>query len=124
MTWVVVFQPTMDQVCEAVGPFRSQTRAMRVRDRLDKVLADSDVEAAPQLVMLDDLAEVIARWAPDQAQRRVDHRAAINRCTIGARHWFTYYGRVGSSAPACLRCDEPNPNYRPEDDDLLQARGA
>lgn len=33
------------------------------------------------------------------------------RCTQGWRHWFTYYGHVGSSSPTCVRCGGPNPNY-------------
>ena len=32
-------------------------------------------------------------------------------CTRGARHWFAYYGWVGSSAPTCRHCGAPNPNY-------------
>ena len=39
---------------------------------------------------------------------------ARRRC--GRRHWFAYYGQVGSSSPTCRRCDAPNPNYRPEAD--------
>ena len=38
-------------------------------------------------------------------------------CRGGARHWFTYYGLVGSSAPTCQRCGATNPNYDPERDD-------
>lgn len=38
-------------------------------------------------------------------------------CTSGARHWFAYYGLVGSSAPKCQRCGVANPNYDPERDD-------
>jgi hypothetical protein len=34
-------------------------------------------------------------------------------CDSGARHWFAYYGRVGSSAPTCRRCGADNPNYQP-----------
>lgn len=37
-------------------------------------------------------------------------------CRAGARHWFAYYGWVGSSAKTCRRCGAPNPNYRPDDD--------
>jgi hypothetical protein len=37
-------------------------------------------------------------------------------CSHGARHWFAYYGMVGSSAPACRRCGAKNPDYRPADD--------
>lgn len=37
-------------------------------------------------------------------------------CKYGIRHWFAYYGIVGSSAPTCRRCGAPNPNYRPDDD--------
>lgn len=43
-------------------------------------------------------------------------RVAATKCKGGARHWFTYYGWVGSSAPTCRRCGAPNPNYRPQDD--------
>lgn len=32
------------------------------------------------------------------------------------RHWFAYPRQVGSSSPVCVRCGEPNPNYRPDDD--------
>jgi hypothetical protein len=32
------------------------------------------------------------------------------------KHWFAYYGLVGSSAPKCQRCGAPNPKYRPDDD--------
>ncbi len=32
------------------------------------------------------------------------------------RHWFAYWGEVGTSSPVCRRCGEPNPNYRPDDD--------
>lgn len=39
-------------------------------------------------------------------------------CRGGARHWFTYYGLVGSSSPKCLRCGAQNPNYDPERDDV------
>lgn len=38
-------------------------------------------------------------------------------CRAGARHWFAYYGLVGSSAPTCQRCGAANPNYDPERDD-------
>lgn len=39
-------------------------------------------------------------------------------CLGGQRHWFAYYGWVGSSAPACQRygCRALNPNYDPERD--------
>jgi hypothetical protein len=40
----------------------------------------------------------------------------MSRCKNRARHWFTYYGWVGSSSPVCRWCGAPNPNYRPEDD--------
>jgi hypothetical protein len=33
------------------------------------------------------------------------------RCRNGARHWYAYYGWVGSSSPKCLHCGEPNPKY-------------
>lgn len=35
----------------------------------------------------------------------------MSRCTEGARHWFTYYGEVGTSSPTCRRCGATNPNY-------------
>lgn len=38
-------------------------------------------------------------------------------CRAGARHWFAYYGLVGSSAPTCQRCGVSNPNYDPDRDD-------
>jgi hypothetical protein len=40
----------------------------------------------------------------------------VSRCR--GRHWFAYFGWVGSSSPTCVRygCDAPNPNYRPDDD--------
>lgn len=38
-------------------------------------------------------------------------------CRAGARHWFAYYGLVGSSAPTCQRCGVPNSNYDPKHDD-------
>lgn len=34
----------------------------------------------------------------------------------GYRHWFSYYGAPGSSAPVCQRCGAPNPRYRPQAD--------
>lgn len=38
-------------------------------------------------------------------------------CRYGARHWFTYYGMPGTSAPTCRRhCGAANPSYRPQDD--------
>jgi hypothetical protein len=37
------------------------------------------------------------------------------------RHWFAYFGEVGSSSPVCVRCGAPNPHYRPEDDTHRQA---
>lgn len=40
-------------------------------------------------------------------------------CRDGARHWFTYYGLVGSSAPTCQRCGIRNPHYDPDRDDKL-----
>jgi hypothetical protein len=40
----------------------------------------------------------------------------MSRCPVQARHWFAYYGYVGSSSPVCVRCGAPNPNYRPDDD--------
>jgi hypothetical protein len=40
----------------------------------------------------------------------------MSRCTRAARHWFAYFGYVGSSAPTCRRCGADNPRYRPEDD--------
>jgi hypothetical protein len=35
------------------------------------------------------------------------------RCTNGMRHWYAYYGYVGSSSPTCLHCGAPNPRYDP-----------
>jgi hypothetical protein len=35
----------------------------------------------------------------------------MSHCTQAARHWWTYYGYVGSSAPTCRHCGAPNPNY-------------
>lgn len=32
-------------------------------------------------------------------------------CRNGARHWFTYYGMPGTSAPNCRRCGFANPRY-------------
>lgn len=43
-------------------------------------------------------------------------QAPEGRRTCGNRHWFTYYGQVGSSSPVCRRCGAPNPAYRPDDD--------
>jgi hypothetical protein len=40
------------------------------------------------------------------------------RCRSGARHWFTYYGWVGSSAPTCRHCGATNPNYDRQRDPL------
>lgn len=40
----------------------------------------------------------------------------MTRCSEGMRHWFTYYGWVGSSSPVCRRCHAPNPNYDPDRD--------
>ncbi|QQO39406.1 hypothetical protein SEA_NAMAGO_5 [Microbacterium phage Namago] len=37
-------------------------------------------------------------------------------CRWGPRHWFTYYGRPGTSAPTCRRCGTENPNYDPNRD--------
>lgn len=37
------------------------------------------------------------------------------------RHWFAYYGWVGSSSPVCRRCGAPNPNYD-EDRDPFAGR--
>lgn len=34
----------------------------------------------------------------------------------GARHWYAYYGHVGSSSPCCVRCGHPNPRYNPNRD--------
>lgn len=48
-------------------------------------------------------------------------RPRATRCRHRARHWFTYYGWVGSSAPACRACGATNPNYRPEDDPFSKA---
>jgi hypothetical protein len=45
----------------------------------------------------------------------------VRYCRNGARHWFTYYGQVGTSAPRCRRCNEPNPRYRPADDPYRRA---
>jgi hypothetical protein len=44
-------------------------------------------------------------------------------CKTGGRHWYAYYGWVGSSSPVCVRCGEPNPNYRREDDVKLPSSG-
>lgn len=40
------------------------------------------------------------------------------QCRGNIRHWFTYHGMVGSSAPTCQHagCDAPNPNYDPDRD--------
>lgn len=38
------------------------------------------------------------------------------RCKSNMRHWFTYYGWVGSSAPTCRHCGAPNPRYDPDRD--------
>ena len=46
--------------------------------------------------------------------RQPEGRAAHTLCPI--RHWFAYWGYVGSSSPVCVRCGAPNPNYRPDDD--------
>jgi len=46
--------------------------------------------------------------ARERARRK---RAAITPCRRSARHWFTRYGWVGSSAPTCRHCGEPNPKY-------------
>lgn len=45
----------------------------------------------------------------------------MTRCRSGLKHWFAYYGMVGSSSPACVRyrCEAPNPRYRPTDDPYL-----
>lgn len=40
----------------------------------------------------------------------------VTPCRLAARHWYAYYGWVGSSAPECQHCGEPNPHYRPDDD--------
>jgi hypothetical protein len=42
--------------------------------------------------------------------------APAGKRTCRNRHWFAYYGRVGSSARVCRRCGAPNPDYRPDDD--------
>lgn len=42
------------------------------------------------------------------------------RCSTGGRHWFTYYGWVGSSSPSCRHCGADNPKYRPEDDPFAE----
>jgi hypothetical protein len=44
---------------------------------------------------------------PDRPYRR-----AVKSCE--RRHFFAYYGWVGSSSPVCRRCGHPNPKYRPE----------
>ena len=31
------------------------------------------------------------------------------RCRAQIRHWFTYYGAVGSLSPVCQHCGAPNP---------------
>lgn len=41
------------------------------------------------------------------------------RCRI---HWYAYYGFVGSSAPSCVRCGNPNPNYDPIRDPKASTR--
>jgi hypothetical protein len=47
--------------------------------------------------------------------------ARRSRCPGHGRHWFTYYGAPGSSAPVCQRCGAENPGYRPEDDDRRES---
>lgn len=44
-------------------------------------------------------------------------------CTSAARHWFTYYGCVGSSAPTCRHCGARNPNYDPNRDPFRRTDG-
>lgn len=47
----------------------------------------------------------------------------MSRCNTGGRHWFAYYGQVGTSAPTCVRgCGATNPRYRPEEDPKRGAR--
>ena len=41
---------------------------------------------------------------------------AAPRCPGHQRHWYAYYGWVGSSSPTCVRCGAPNPDYAPERD--------
>lgn len=41
-------------------------------------------------------------------------RDAPRRCA--GRHWFAYYGWVGSSAPTCRKCSAPNPRYNQDRD--------
>lgn len=42
-------------------------------------------------------------------------------CKFGARHWFAYYGWVGSSSPICRRCGAANPDYDRDRDPYANA---
>lgn len=44
------------------------------------------------------------------------------RCPGNLRHWFVYRGWVGSSSPTCVRCEAPNPSYRPADDPFREVK--
>lgn len=52
----------------------------------------------------------------EHATRQPPAPAAQREGSCGARHWFAYYGQVGSSASSCRRCGASNPSYRPADD--------
>jgi hypothetical protein len=39
-------------------------------------------------------------------------------CTAGERHWFAYYGCVGSSSPVCRKCGAENEHYDQDRDPL------
>jgi hypothetical protein len=48
---------------------------------------------------------------PDKPYRRV---RGVEACTY--RHFYAYYGWVGSSSPECRRCGAPNNTYDPSRD--------
>lgn len=57
-------------------------------------------------------------------ERERRKRNAIKPCQHNARHWFAYYGWVGSSAPTCRHCGEPNPRYVRDRDPFAGEAGA
>jgi hypothetical protein len=44
-------------------------------------------------------------------EREYRKRRRLPPCRGHRRHWFVYYGEVGTSAPVCQRCGIANPNY-------------
>lgn len=51
-------------------------------------------------------------------QARSFRGVRLQHTVCPTRHWFAFYGYVGSSSPVCVRCGAPNPGYRPDDDPI------